>query len=320
MSLDAHQNFAVSTVVTAPDPRESGTTLTVAHPSRFPAPPFQCTVWPGIGLPDPGSAEIVRVMAVAGDVFTLLRAQEGTQAYGIGMGDVIANTLTAKMLDDLANSVGAPGPTGPQGPQGPAGPQGLPGADGAAGPAGPPGNTGLQGPQGVVGPAGNDGATGPTGPQGLTGNTGPQGPAGNDGAQGLPGNDGAAGPQGPQGIQGITGSQGPPGIQGIPGDTGPPGADGATGPQGPQGIQGIQGPPGADQWTTIKLASDFTTTSNTAVPVTGLAFTPVASTTYRIEAMLLTRTATATVGPRPGVAWPTGMTDGVAMIDQTSSL
>lgn len=76
---------------------------------------------------------------------------------------------------------------------------------------------------------------------------------------------------------------------------------------------------GSDPWIYAVLASDFTTTSGTAVDVTGLAFTPSANTKYEFEAMLMTRTATATVGPRPGLAWPTGMTDGVARIKQTSS-
>ena len=76
---------------------------------------------------------------------------------------------------------------------------------------------------------------------------------------------------------------------------------------------------GSDPWTYVTLAADFTTTSATAVDVTGLAFTPAANTKYEFEAVLLTRTATATVGPRPGLAWPTGMTDGVARIKQTSS-
>jgi hypothetical protein len=71
---------------------------------------------------------------------------------------------------------------------------------------------------------------------------------------------------------------------------------------------------GADPWTYIKLASDFTTNSASAVDITGLAFTPAANKTYEFEALLLVRTATATVGPRPGVAWPTGGTDGVASI------
>ena len=73
---------------------------------------------------------------------------------------------------------------------------------------------------------------------------------------------------------------------------------------------------GADPWTTIKLASDFTTTSNTAVDVTGLGFAPAASTNYEFEAILMLRTNTATVNPRAGLAWPTGMTDGVAKINE----
>lgn len=76
---------------------------------------------------------------------------------------------------------------------------------------------------------------------------------------------------------------------------------------------------GSDPWTYATLAVDFTTTSATAVDVTGLAFTPAANTKYEFEAALMTRTATTTVGPRPGLAWPTGMTDGVARIKQTSS-
>lgn len=76
---------------------------------------------------------------------------------------------------------------------------------------------------------------------------------------------------------------------------------------------------GSDPWTYIKLGSDFVTSSATAVDVTGLAFTPAANTQYEFEAVLLLRTATATVGPRPGLAWPTGGTDGVADIAMPTS-
>ena len=76
---------------------------------------------------------------------------------------------------------------------------------------------------------------------------------------------------------------------------------------------------GSDPWTYIKLAADFTTSSASAVDVTGLAFTPLLNTQYEFEAMLFLRTATASVGPRPGLAWPTGMTDGVAIIRTPSS-
>lgn len=75
----------------------------------------------------------------------------------------------------------------------------------------------------------------------------------------------------------------------------------------------------SDPWTYVKLGTDFVTISATAVDVTGLAFTPAADKTYEFEAVLRLRTATATVGPRPGLAWPTGTTDGVAGIDMTSS-
>jgi hypothetical protein len=76
---------------------------------------------------------------------------------------------------------------------------------------------------------------------------------------------------------------------------------------------------GSDPWTVVKLASDFPTSSAAAVDITGLSMTPAASKTYLIEAMLMLRTATATVGARPGIAWPTGMTDGVAEIRASSS-
>lgn len=73
---------------------------------------------------------------------------------------------------------------------------------------------------------------------------------------------------------------------------------------------------GSDPWTYafVNGGSDFTTSSATAVDATGLAFTPALNTKYEFEAVLMLRTATTTVNPRVGLAWPTGMTDGVAQI------
>lgn len=76
---------------------------------------------------------------------------------------------------------------------------------------------------------------------------------------------------------------------------------------------------GTDPWTYVKLGSDFTTSSATAANVTGLAFTPAASKTYIVEGFFMLRTATATVGPRPGINWPTGTSDGAAYIDAAST-
>ena len=78
-------------------------------------------------------------------------------------------------------------------------------------------------------------------------------------------------------------------------------------------------PGGSDPWTHIVLASDFTTTSATAVNVTGLTITPTANLRYEIYGKFLLRTATTTVGPRTGIACSTGTTDGVAKLRTESS-
>lgn len=184
---------------------------------------------------------------------------------------------------------------------------------------------------GTVAQAGGaEGPPGPQGPQGVQGDQGiqgVQGPAGADGAQGPAGADGQDGAQGPQGIQGIQGIQGPQGDAGAQGAQGNPGQGVPTG-----GTQGqvlaktsaadyatAWTTPSADPWTYLRLAADFTTTSNTAVNVTGLAFTPAANTRYEFEASIGLRTATATVNPRAGLAWPTGMSDGWASIEESQS-
>lgn len=76
---------------------------------------------------------------------------------------------------------------------------------------------------------------------------------------------------------------------------------------------------GADPWTYLKLASDFTTSSATAVDVTGLAFTPAGNLLYEFEACLMLRTATATINPRAGLAWPSGMVDGACAIREAQT-
>lgn len=78
---------------------------------------------------------------------------------------------------------------------------------------------------------------------------------------------------------------------------------------------------GSDPWTYLSVngGSDFTTSSGTAVDVTGLTLTPSANTNYEIECSLLMRTATATVNPRIGIVWSTGLTDGMANIVESQS-
>lgn len=66
-------------------------------------------------------------------------------------------------------------------------------------------------------------------------------------------------------------------------------------------------------WTYDKLTADFTTTG-TASADTGLAFTPVAGKTYAVQGLLLLRTNNTAAGARPGIVFPTGLTDQIAQV------
>lgn len=100
---DAHKNFAYSTVATAPSPATSGLSLVVASGdgAKMPSPaPFNATIWPTGVQPTSANAEIVTVSGVSGDTLTIVRAQEGSAARTVIVGDQIAATITAKTLTD----------------------------------------------------------------------------------------------------------------------------------------------------------------------------------------------------------------------------
>ncbi|MEN7355333.1 collagen-like protein, partial [Bacillus pumilus] len=79
----------------------------------------------------------------------------------------------------------------------PTGPTGATGDTGPTGPTGATGDTGPTGATGATGVTGSTGATGDTGPTGATGATGVTGPTGATGATGVTGPTGATGPTGP---------------------------------------------------------------------------------------------------------------------------
>lgn len=113
--MDAHNNFGVSTVATAPSPATSGTSLILAsgEGARFTAtPPYNCTVCPVGVNPTSANAEIVRVTARTTDTVTITRAQEGTSARTIIVGDQFAMALTNKTLTDIAADIAAGGGLG----------------------------------------------------------------------------------------------------------------------------------------------------------------------------------------------------------------
>lgn len=101
--MDAHKNFAVSQVATAPSPASSGTSLVVqsGHGARFPAVSFNAVVWPNGVIPTPLNAEVVRVTNISTDTLTITRTQESSSARTIVVGDLIATAITAKTLTDI---------------------------------------------------------------------------------------------------------------------------------------------------------------------------------------------------------------------------
>ena len=100
---DAAKNFAYSLVATAPSPASSGTSLvvTAAQGALFPAVPFDVTIWPTAVQPISSNAEIATVTAVSTDTLTIVRAQQGTGARTVVVGDQIAATIHARTLNDL---------------------------------------------------------------------------------------------------------------------------------------------------------------------------------------------------------------------------
>ena len=76
---------------------------------------------------------------------------------------------------------------------------------------------------------------------------------------------------------------------------------------------------GSDPWTYVKLGNDQSVSVTTNTAVTGLNFTPSANQTYEVELRLLLQTSVATTGPRPGIAWPGGTTDGASEITAPNS-
>ena len=105
--LDPVKNFAETEIAVAPDPADSGTSLTVTtgEGSKFPAPAtdgeFNVVVFPSGEQPIVENAEIVRVTARTGDDFTITRAQEGTSAISIAVGYLLHLPLTEKTRDDI---------------------------------------------------------------------------------------------------------------------------------------------------------------------------------------------------------------------------
>lgn len=78
-------------------------------------------------------------------------------------------------------------------------------------------------------------------------------------------------------------------------------------------------PGGVDGWIYLLLAADQDVSIATWADLTGLTFTPLVNSTYEVEYLLMCRTATATVGARPGLSWAANLSYGVADLYTPSS-
>lgn|SRR5574343_71848 len=106
--LSGATNWAVSAVATAPSPATSGTSVTVTtgHGTRFPDPAavgsYPVAFAPAATVPDPSNAEVVTVTAKSGDVLTIVRAQEGSTARSVGVGDQVFAPVTAGLWNSTS--------------------------------------------------------------------------------------------------------------------------------------------------------------------------------------------------------------------------
>lgn len=105
---NALKDFAYSTVLTAPSPATTGTSLVVASGEGFDFPvvatdgEFDVTIWPANSQPRASNAERTHVTARSVDTFTLVR---GVPPRGIGVGDQIALTLSKSTFKDYPRCV-----------------------------------------------------------------------------------------------------------------------------------------------------------------------------------------------------------------------
>lgn len=112
MAFDAHKNFGYSTVLTAPSPATSGTSLVVqsGDGAKFPVTPFNATVFPVGVQPTTSNSEIVRVTTVSTDTLTIVRGatsggglngEPNNQNRSIIIGDQIEAGISARSLTDI---------------------------------------------------------------------------------------------------------------------------------------------------------------------------------------------------------------------------
>ena len=105
--MDAIKNFSYATVLTAPSPAASGTSLVLnsGQGARFPDPSgdgeYNIVIKPFREIPTSANAEICRVTGRSTDTLTITREQESSSARTIIATDEVYLAMTKKTVDEL---------------------------------------------------------------------------------------------------------------------------------------------------------------------------------------------------------------------------
>ncbi len=104
------KDFAYGTVLTAPSPASSGTSLVLnsGEGALFPAPAtagaFRAYVWPAGSNPDQTNCEEIEVTAISTDTFTIVRAKNGV-TRSILVGDQVAINFGKSKEDQIIQAI-----------------------------------------------------------------------------------------------------------------------------------------------------------------------------------------------------------------------
>lgn len=105
VAFDPHPNLVAGTVAAAPVPATTGAYIGLTDATDFPDPAtygaYNMTVSAANSRAVLANSEVVRCTAKAGSVLTVTRAQEGTTARSILVGDQVIVALTKKSMTDI---------------------------------------------------------------------------------------------------------------------------------------------------------------------------------------------------------------------------
>lgn len=106
---DAHKDLAQVSVVTAPNPATTGTTLGVntSDLSTLPAAPFDATLVPNQTVALKTNAELIRVTAINATtgVLTIQRGKYGSTARSVAQGWQLIAGLSAAQLQAIVDAI-----------------------------------------------------------------------------------------------------------------------------------------------------------------------------------------------------------------------